>query len=148
MAQMTMPYNANYGNPYSYGNTINGVPSTNPNQNQLMYGNQLPQQNFGSFMTVLVQGEAGANAYPVASGNTVMLMDYDSGKFWIKSNVNGIPQRLRSFSFREDVQDQQQVQQSAGQPISRVEFDNLAQNVSSLSNDVKKLIEELGGTNE
>lgn len=148
MAQMAMPYNANYGNPYSYGNTINGVPSTNANQNQLMYGNQLPQQNFGSFMTVLVQGEAGANAYPVASGNTVMLMDYDSGKFWIKSNVNGIPQRLRSFSFREDVQDQQQVQQSAGQPISRVEFDNLAQNVSSLSNDVKKLIEELGGTNE
>lgn len=148
MAQMAMPYNANYGNPYSYGNTINGVPSTNTNQNQLMYGNQLPQQNFGSFMTVLVQGEAGANAYPVASGNTVMLMDYDSGKFWIKSNVNGIPQRLRSFSFREDVQDQQQVQQSAGQPISRVEFDNLAQNVSSLSNDVKKLIEELGGTNE
>ena len=148
MAQMSMPYNANYGNPYSYGNTINGVPSTNTNQNQLMYGNQLPQQNFGSFMTVLVQGEAGANAYPVASGNTVMLMDYDSGKFWIKSNVNGIPQRLRSFSFREDVQDQQQVQQSAGQPISRVEFDNLAQNVSSLSNDVKKLIEELGGTNE
>ena len=138
-------WNYGYGNQQQLMNTQNSV---NNNQNPLMFGNQVPQQNFGSFMTVLVQGEAGANAYPVASGNTVMLMDYDSGKFWIKSNVNGIPQRLRSFSFKEDVQDQQQVQQSAGQPISRVEFDNLAQNVSSLSNDVKKLIEELGGTNE
>ena len=147
---MALPNYTNAWN-YGYGNQqqmMNNQANMTNNQNPLMYGNQLPQQNFGSFMTVLVQGEAGANAYPVASGNTVMLMDYDSGKFWIKSNVNGIPQRLRSFSFREDVQDQQQVQQSAGQPISRVEFDNLAQNVSSLSNDVKKLIEELGGTNE
>lgn len=147
---MAVPNYNNLWN-YGYGNQqqmMNGQNNMANNQNPLMYGNQLPQQNFGSFMTVLVQGEAGANAYPVASGNTVMLMDYDSGKFWIKSNVNGIPQRLRSFSFKEDSQDQQQGQQSTGQTVSRNEFNNLSNSVSALSRDVKKLIEELGGTNE
>ena len=148
MAQMAMPYNANYnhGNPYTYGNTTNGISNTNTNQNQLMYGNQLPQQNFGSFMTVLVQGEAGANAYPVASGNTVMLMDFDSGKFWLKSNVNGIPQRLRPFSFKEELPEQpQQVTQQIAN-VSRDEFEKLSKSVSSLSDNVNKLIAELGGT--
>lgn len=137
---------ANYVNPWMYG--YNQQPTIG-NQNGMNFNTQFPQQNTNNLVVVPINGgEATANAYPVASGNTVMLIDFEIGKFWLKSNVNGIPQRLRPFSFREDVQDQQQVQQSAGQPISRVEFDNLAQNVSSLSNDVKKLIEELGGTNE
>ena len=118
----------------------------NMNQSQQMFGNQMPQQNFGSFMTVLVQGEAGANAYPVASGNTVMLMDFDSGKFWLKSNVNGIPQRLRPFSFKEELseQPQQAIQQTTN--VSRDEFERLSKSVSSLSDNVNKLIAELGGT--
>lgn len=140
---------SNYSNPWIYGygnqqymNTPNQMAN---NQNTMNYANQIPQQNYGSFMTVLVQGEAGANAYPVASGNTVMLLDYDSGKFWIKSNVNGIPQRLRSFRFVEETQEQPQNQPNTAQTVSREEFGRLSDSVNVLSDNVKKLIDELGG---
>ena len=146
---MAINWSPNYGNPWNanaVGQTqIQNVPQNN-NQNPLVYGNQVPQQNYGSFMTVLVQGEAGANAYPVASGNTVMLMDFESGKFWLKSNVNGIPQRLRSFSFVEEVQEQPKQQAQATSTITREEFDNLSGSVAKISDSVNKLIAELGGT--
>ena len=93
----------------------------------------------------MVQGEAGANAYPVASGNTVMLMDFESNKFWLKSNVNGIPQRLRSFSFMEEVQEQPKQQTQTTPTITREEFDGLSSNVAKLSDSVSKLIADLGG---
>lgn len=141
---MTNPWTSNYtGQNQAFPN--NQV-NPNLNQNQQLYGNQVPQQNFGSFMTVLVQGEAGANAYPVASGNTVMLMDFESGKFWLKSNVNGIPQRLRAFSFLEETQEQTPQAKQNIQSVSREEFDNLSRSVSSISDSVNKLIAELGGT--
>ena len=144
----TPSYGMNNGYPANYGNqTMQGM--TNPtmfgNMNPI-YGNQQNMQNTGSFMTVLVQGEAGANAYPVASGNTVMLMDFESGKFWLKSNVNGIPQRLRSFSFVEEVQEQPKQQAQATSTITREEFDNLSGSVAKISDSVNKLIAELGGT--
>lgn len=146
---MAINWSPNYGNPWNanaVGQTqIQNVPQNN-NQNPLVYGNQVLQQNYGSFMTVLVQGEAGANAYPVASGNTVMLMDFESGKFWLKSNVNGIPQRLRSFSFVEEVQEQPKQQAQATSTITREEFDNLSGSVAKISDSVNKLIAELGGT--
>ena len=64
---------------------------------------QQAQQNDGTLMAIPVQGEAGANLYPVGAGNTVILIDFTEGKFWIKStNVNGIPQKLRGFSFVEE----------------------------------------------
>lgn len=113
-----------------------------PNQWATMPSQPTINQNYGSFMTVLVQGEAGANAYPVASGNTVMLIDFESGKFWIKSNVNGVPQRLRTFSFNEEIQNDPV---NAG-AVSREEFDTLSNNVASLSANISKLISELGGT--
>lgn len=140
---------SNYSNPWIYGygnqqymNTPNQMAN---NQNTMNYANQIPQQNYGSFMTVLVQGEAGANAYPVASGNTVMLLDYDSGKFWIKSNVNGIPQRLRTFRFVEESPEQPQAQPNTPQTVTREEFGKLSDSVNVLSDNVKKLIDELGG---
>lgn len=106
-------------------------------------GYQQPQpQNTNSFYTVLVNGEAGANAYPVASGNTVLLMDFNSNKFWLKTtNQNGIPQPLRSFDFKEEIQEIQN-----GTPgVTRDEFNVLSQNVSALTESVNKLLNDLGG---
>ena len=52
---------------------------------------------------VLVNGESGAQFYPVAPNNTVFLMDFNSNKFWVKSTrSNGFPDPMRSFSFVED----------------------------------------------
>lgn len=145
---MAINWSSNYGNPWNANaigqSQIQNVQQNNT-QNPFAYGNQVPQQNYGSFMTVLVQGEAGANAYPVASGNTVMLMDFESNKFWLKSNVNGIPQRLRSFSFMEELPEQPKQQTQTVQSVSREEFDSLSGNVAKLSDSVSKLIADLGG---
>lgn len=134
---MAINYAPNYGLPYPYNNGTWNNGSNNYNQMQMFSNGQNAQQvNDNSMMVVFVQGESGANAYPVASGNTVLLMDFESGKFWIKSNVNGIPQRLRSFSFSEEIQGQTQTQSTNA--VSRDEFNKLAENVN-------KLLAELGG---
>lgn len=87
-------------------------------------------------ITVLVQGEEAVNRYPVGIGNTVLLLDFNSGKFWIKTNPNGFPQPPRSFEFKETTP--QQIQ-NEGNGVSRDEF-------NSLSAKLDKLIAELGGS--
>ena len=49
-----------------------------------------------------VQGEAGAKAYPVASGSSVLLMDSENENFYIKStDISGMPMPLRVFKYEE-----------------------------------------------
>lgn len=49
-----------------------------------------------------VQGEAGAKAYPVNAGQSVLLMDSENNVFYIKSTDNiGMPLPLRTFDYRE-----------------------------------------------
>ena len=61
---------------------------------------------------IWVQGEAGAKAYPVAPGNSVLLMDSENDVFYIKStDISGIPAPLRMFNYSEIVQTQPQAQQ-------------------------------------
>lgn len=48
-----------------------------------------------------VQGEAGAKAYMVAPGNTVILMDTEKSRFYIKgADGSGMP-TLRTFEYTE-----------------------------------------------
>lgn len=65
-----------------------------------------PSTNIGSSvsnpMVVNVNGDEGAKNYPVAAGNTVFLVDFNTNQFWIKStSQNGLPEQFRSFSFEE-----------------------------------------------
>lgn len=54
---------------------------------------------------IWVQGEAGAKSYLVAPNTTVMLMDSESEKFFIKSSdASGMPQPLRIFEYHEIAQ--------------------------------------------
>jgi hypothetical protein len=51
-----------------------------------------------------VQGEAGAKAFIVPPGMTCWLMDSESPTFYMKTtDVNGMPQPLRIFDFKERV---------------------------------------------
>lgn len=92
-----MPYNPPGYYPQYY-------PNTNPYADQLtqlkaqpMY--QPAQQNAGNLLWV--QGEAGAKSYLIAPGNTLLLMDSEAERFYIKSvEPNGIPQ-TRAFEYRE-----------------------------------------------
>ena len=59
------------------------------------------QQN-NSVIVVPVQGEQGASMYPVAAGNTVLLMDFNLKKFWLKAtDINGLPAKFAAFDFTE-----------------------------------------------
>lgn len=51
---------------------------------------------------VWVQGEAGAKSYLVGAGNSVLLMDSEQSRFYIKSSDNsGMPMPLRIFEYTE-----------------------------------------------
>lgn len=62
---------------------------------------QVPQTNQG---LLWVQGEAGAKSYLVAPNTTVLLMDSEVSRFYLKSTDNtGMP-KLRTFEYKEVAQ--------------------------------------------
>jgi len=74
-------------------------------QNPYLQQYQMPQvpQNNGGLNWV--QGEAGAKSYMVAPNSTVMLMDSESQRFFLKStDISGMPQPLRIFEYHETTQ--------------------------------------------
>lgn len=111
--------------------------------NQNMYNGtqfQQPQQQTG-FITTLIHDESEVNVYPVAAGNTVLLMKFEGGKFWLKSTApNGIPQPIREFTFVEEKTAQPAPLQN-GNYVTVDEF-------NKLSTKLDKLLEELGGSND
>ena len=52
---------------------------------------------------VYVQGDAGAKAYPLANGYTMLLMDSENQRFFIKStDASGMPS-MKTYKFEEEV---------------------------------------------
>ena len=71
-----------------------------PNNFFPQIANQPQAQN--QTMLVSVNGEAGAQMYPVASGTTVALIDFSACNFWLKTtDQNGFQQQMRKFKFEE-----------------------------------------------
>ena len=103
-------------------------------QNQQQSAAQAPIQN--ELMLIIVKDNNAVQNYPVASGNTVMLMNYDSHKFWIKSMTNGISPTITEYEFKPTNEIQNPKNQEV---VSREEFNNLSDNVSKL----QKIIEDL-----
>ena len=69
---------------------------------------QQQANNNGNAGITWVQGEAGAKAYPVAAGISVLLMDSEGEHFYIKStDASGMPQPLRTFEYKEVLENQQ-----------------------------------------
>lgn len=72
------------------------------------------------------QGIAGAKSYPVAPGQSVMLMDSEGDVFYIKSaDASGVPQPLRIFDFKERKPEAVQ----SGNFVTRDEFEKRLQEV-------------------
>lgn len=72
---------------------------------------------------VWVQGEAGAKSYLVAPNQTVLLMDSEEQRFYIKtSDPSGIPMPLRSFKYEEL---SAAPQAETGSFVTRKEFNEL-----------------------
>lgn len=95
------PYNG-----YQTGYYGQPMPEQFSRQNQMiqqpmMIQNQ-PQQSADTGGIIWVQGEAGAKAYLVAPGQSVLLMDSEKSAFYIKStDASGMPLPLRIFDYTE-----------------------------------------------
>lgn len=117
----------NYYQPHYYPAQIQMPQMPEPRQTQQ------PQQNNNGL--IWVQGEAGAKSYPVAPGSTVMLMDSEESRFYIKSaDVSGMPQPLRIFDYTErTAQSKQPEVINADGFVSRAEFEELKTLVNGLT---------------
>ena len=92
-------------------------PQTAPPPNQ-------PMAQQGNNGLIWVQGEAGAKSYLVAPGNTVMLMDSEGERFYLKSaDASGMPMPLRIFEYKERTETPSQAF-SGPVTAQNVNFDN------------------------
>lgn len=119
------------GNYYApYGANLYSTPMNN----NPAYGMQM-QNNTNSVITVPVTNETEVQNYLVGAGNTVIFVDFDHGKLWIKSTAaNGVPMQMRKFKLSEEMQEPVNVNASAPteQYATKADFDEL-----------KKMVEEL-----
>lgn len=92
-----------------------------------------------------VQGEAGAKSYMVPANNSILLMDSEDSRFYIKtSDMSGMPMPLRVFEYKELTQgnqSQQTIQTASTDYITRKEFDELRAIVSSIKSGGGAIVE-------
>lgn len=115
------------------------------------YNNYFPTgyqpMNYPSYQTptynngiVWVQGEAGAKAYPVASNNSVLLMDSESEKFYIKTtDASGMPMPLRVFSYKEVTGSPESTSKSSFDPSLYVTKDELESRLEALKTPSRRV---------
>lgn len=100
------------------------MPYYNPYQNQYLSQMQIPQvqgtqmsfanQQASNNGLIWVQGESGAKSYMVAPNSTVLLMDSENQRFYLKStDASGMPQPLRIFEYTEKAQNAPQMAPSS-----------------------------------
>ena len=129
--------NYGYTNPWAYNNYQQQMLQNTSMQMQpgmQQSAMNTPVQN--ELMLVLVKDDNAVQNYPVANGNSVMLMNYDSGKFWIKSMTNGVTPTITEHKF-EVVNGNQNP--PASNFVSQEEFKALSANVDR----IQKIIEDL-----
>lgn len=130
--------NYGYANAYANQNPFNNyMQQPIPQQNMSMQPSTQvqPQQTQNELLVVMVDNEQAVQNYPVAMGNSVMLMDYQHKKFWIKSMTNGVTPTITEHEFKVISGGQ-----SNSEPeVSREEFTTLQNSV----NELRTFMEEL-----
>ena len=91
--------------PYGYQDQLNQLRTANPMPMQgfQMPMQQMPMQQMRPDSSGLnwVQGEAGAKSWYITPGSTVLLMDSENQRFYLKSaDMNGVP-AMRTFQYSE-----------------------------------------------
>ena len=115
-----------YYNPYQYM----------PQQNVPQIRQPQPAQQSG---LTWVQGLSGAKSYMVSPGSSVLLMDSEAQRFYIKSaDAAGMPLPLRIFDFTEiNSQDSSQnlVSDKKSEYITREEFEKKINELKGMNAD-------------
>ena len=134
-----------YNNPYQYSFGVPGQMNQFQQQPVQIPAQpvQQPQQNNNGILWV--SGEVGAKSYLVAPGTSVLLMDSESEKFYIKStDVSGMPQPLRTFEYNEvgsQMPPKQTVQNMDSKYVTRQEYDDLKGKYEAIINRLKSFSE-------
>ena len=126
----------------NYGNYTGYQPDYNAYRPQAQYQ---PQQS-GSGLT-WVQGEAGAKSYMVAPSSSVLLMDSENNRFYIKSaDASGMPMPLRTFDYTErgaqPVQNAPQQAFTDDRYVTREEFQKAIERLSQANTANNSLLSE------
>lgn len=117
-----MPYN-NYI-PQFYQPQYMSPPQPNPQQNT--------QQNYSGINWV--QGENAAKSYPVAAGQSALLMDSENPVMYIKStDQSGMPLPLRIFDYTERIVSPNKSDNSSSEQmyVTKQEFENFKDEIKS-----------------
>lgn len=115
-----------------------------PVQDQLGMLRSQQQSQQAPSAPLWVQGEAGAKAYPVAPGSSVILMDSENNVFYIKSaDQSGMPM-MRTFDYVERTVSHNQPVQAAmpmqAEFVTRAEFEDLRQQIAALTQPAPTII--------
>lgn len=127
-----MPYNPYYSP--AYQQPMPQIPAMPQNIQP-----QQPQTPGGGL--IWVQGENGAKSYLLAPSTTVLLMDSEAERFYIKSSdASGMPLPLRVFEYHETAQNGSKIDFKSGEGIdaryvTKDEFDALKRIVEGLKGD-------------
>ena len=131
-----MPINTPMPAPYSYqmpGAGFQAQPMPQPIQatQPQMFQQQPNMVSQPGLSAISITDDQVPNNYPVASGNTVLFVNFNTNRMCFKStNQNGVPMALRWATFTYDETQQQaqnfQIQnQNPQDSVSRQEFDEL-----------------------
>ena len=115
-----------------------------PTQQQMAPPMAIQRNN--DVLAVPVNGEVGAQNYPVAAGNTVLLTDFNAGFVWLKTNdPNGMFVNMRTFKVEEITPKPAPVTDN-GNFVSKEEFAQWQQGVDT---QLKRVLDYLtnGGAN-
>lgn len=119
----------------------------NINNERLAYLQQFqqPQQQQTYNQGLLwVQGEAGAKSFLVAPGASVLLMDSEASKFYIKSADNAGMPNMRTFEYKEVLPNQ------SPQPLEESKVAGYAtqEEIAELKKQIEELKQKLEEKNE
>ena len=149
--------------PYNYGNYYGNNNGYQMNNAQYGYQNQMqqPQMSYqqqayqiapqGNQSIIWVQGEAGAKAYPVAAGQSVLLMDSEDAVLYVKStDVTGRPLPMESYDLvkRDSVVNVPQISQrvssqgQTNQAMDAGEFVKMSDLETKVSEMVSKAVDK------
>ncbi len=111
---------------------------------------QPPQANQG---LLWVQGETGAKSYLMAPNTTVLLMDSEGSRFYLKSTDNAGMPSMRTFEYTEILQNTPQAPQTVpdnldSKYVTRVEYDALSAKYAEIMDklDSFRPVPDTGGT--
>ena len=138
-----MAYFSNF-QPYPYQDQLNQLRTANP---MTMQGFPPMQARPDPGGLNWVQGEAGAKSWYITPGATVLLMDSEGMRFYLKSaDMNGVP-AMRTFEYNEvGAQKPQEVQQTA-HFVTVEEFTEFKNEVMNKLSEPKK-VRKVGNADE